>query len=166
MAVPNVYQVPKKCHSVLKQIIFKWNIASLRLFLNDFNLQWAIFTLKMPFLPEVKDPEGRSIHCSATAAVLCPQKLRQISHECTELEVFVDKTVCGLPHADREGKQARRHNKKAWNFPHPFIHNSTLLSTRNSAKFRCNQSWILACYKLPYIIKCRQMFKASNGTGI
>ena len=66
MAVPNVYKVPKKCHSVLKQIIFKWNIASLRLFLNDFNLQWAIFTLKMPFLPEVKDPEGRSIHCSTT----------------------------------------------------------------------------------------------------
>ena len=33
------------------------------------------------------------------------------------------------------------------------FHVSGIGCIRNSAKFRCNQSWILACYKLPYIIK-------------
>ena len=41
----------------------------------------------------------------------------------TELEVFVDKTVRLLAgvHADGEGKHARRRNKKARDFTHPFI---------------------------------------------
>ena len=47
----------------------------------------------------------------------------------TELEEFVDKTVRGLARADREGKHARRHNKKARDFTDPFIHKSTLLSS-------------------------------------
>ena len=81
--------------------------------------------------------------------------MRQISHACSELEVFVDKTVRGLAHA-----QTERGNKRSSTTKKREI-SCTLLSInlhfsvriRNSAKFRCNQSWILAFYKLPYIIK-------------
>ena len=49
----------------------------------------------------------------------------------TEVEVFMDKKACrrAKTRADGEGKHAPRHNKKARDFTHPFIHKSTLLST-------------------------------------
>ena len=80
-------------------------------------------------------------------------KYRRQNKLSTELEVFVDKTVCGFAHADGEGKHVRRRNKKARDFTHPFIHKSTLLSTVETA-------FKVTAYKVKSVIK--SLLKSPN----
>ena len=56
------------------------------------------------------------------------------THLSTEPEVFLDKRV-PWDAPDREGKHARRRNKKVRDFTDPFIHKSTLHSIKGCAKF-------------------------------
>ena len=56
--------------SYIKVYNIKVKYSFLKYFLNDFNLQWAIFALKMQFLPEVKELKEVKIWVSWTQQVI------------------------------------------------------------------------------------------------
>ena len=56
--------------SYIKVYNIKVKYIFLKYFLNDFNLQWAIFALKMQFLPEVKELKEVKIWVSWTQQVI------------------------------------------------------------------------------------------------
>ena len=62
--------------------------------------------------------------------------------------LWIKRCVDSRARADEEGKHARRHNKKARDFTHPFIHKSTLLSkTEKSQK----ETYIRSPYKRNWV---------------